>query len=277
MSIQRAVANLTSSWRRRALHRQFRRAESTVGEVREIAPTGDDPALAEFDAAFRLRIAEKWNAPQHAAFLRNDLNHVRRYVLSLSWVPEGEGVLLDPASGAGHFVEILRRSRGYAVVTPERFNLEKDPAPFPDASFDGVLLMEVLEHFASDPMFALVEINRLLKPGGFLLLTTPNVASWAALHKLIAHESPYLFGIFTRQGDTDRHNREYSVAEVGRLMAAAGFRVDRLEGLGAYPVHDALPAIPGVPPADRGDTIFCLGRKAGPVVDRYPVWLYSSW
>ncbi len=33
--------------------------------------------------------------------------------------------------------------------------------------------MEVLEHFTADPMFALAELNRVLKPGGFLLLTTP--------------------------------------------------------------------------------------------------------
>lgn len=236
-----------------------------------------DPELEGLIAVFRERVLARWTAPEHAAFLKSDLNHVRRYGLSLSWIPQGEGTLLDPASGAGHFTDILRTRRNYVVETPGYFNLEKDPAPYPNATFDGVILMEVLEHFTCDPMFALAELNRVLKPGGFLFLTTPNLASWCALHNLINHETPYLYGIFLRHGNTDRHNREYTVREVGKLVTAAGFAVERLAGVAAYPAHDALPPIAGVDPHDRGDTTFCLARKAGPVVDRYPSWLYASW
>jgi 2-polyprenyl-3-methyl-5-hydroxy-6-metoxy-1,4-benzoquinol methylase len=137
--------------------------------------------------------------------------------------------------------------------------------------------MEVLEHFTADPMYALAELNRVLKPGGFLFLTTPNLASWGALHRLIHYDSPYLYGVFTRHGNTDRHNREYTVEEVGRLVTAAGFRVTRLEGVAAYPSQDAYPPIAGIPADHRGDTVFCLGRKEGPVRDRFPDWLYAAW
>jgi SAM-dependent methyltransferase len=226
---------------------------------------------------FRQEIEETWSDPEHHAFLINDLNHIRRYALSLSWIPEEGGTLLDPASGARHFTRVCSRLGRWAIETPAYFNLEKTPVPYPDETFDGVLLMEVLEHFTGDPMYALGELNRVTKPGGFLLLTTPNLASWGALERLIHLESPYLYGVFTRQGSTDRHNREYTVAEVGRLAAAAGYRVERLEGLAAYPSQDVYQPIPGIPTDHRGDTVFCLGRKEGPLRDRFPDWLYTTW
>lgn len=264
-----------------SLHRRFRQREREEEQEPAVAslPLQPllDPDVERLVEVFRQRVRERWSSPVHRAFLENDLNHVRRYALSLSWIPQGEGLILDPASGAGHFCDVLREERGYTLEMPRYFNLEKEAAPYPDATFDGVLLMEVLEHFTADPMFALAELSRVLKPGGFLLLTTPNLASWVALHNLINHASPYLYGVFIRQGDTDRHNREYTVDEVGKLVTAAGFGVERLAGIPAYPSHDHLPAIPGVDPRDRGDTTFCLCRKEGPVVDRYPDWLYTSW
>ena len=44
---------------------------------------------------------------------------------------------------------------------------------FPDNSFDFVLLMEVIEHF-DDPIAALREIYRVLKPGGKVFISFPN-------------------------------------------------------------------------------------------------------
>ncbi len=44
---------------------------------------------------------------------------------------------------------------------------------FPDGSFDGVVTVEVLEHVMQDEKF-LSEVYRVLKPGGFFLMTTPN-------------------------------------------------------------------------------------------------------
>ena len=44
--------------------------------------------------------------------------------------------------------------------------------PFIDATFDGVVLTEVLEHCV-DPKAAIAEVGRILKPGGLLLVTSP--------------------------------------------------------------------------------------------------------
>ena len=49
--------------------------------------------------------------------------------------------------------------------------------PFKDNIFDAVLLLEVLEHLLV-PELVLNEIHRVLRPGGELLLTTPNSYAW---------------------------------------------------------------------------------------------------
>ncbi len=56
--------------------------------------------------------------------------------------------------------------------------------PRPDASFDAIMCTEVLEH-VPDPVAALTELNRLLKPGGHLLITAPFAS--------LTHFAPYHF------------------------------------------------------------------------------------
>lgn len=54
-----------------------------------------------------------------------------------------------------------------------------EAARFPDASFDAVTLIEIIEHL-HDSRSLLSECRRILKPGGILLISTPNAASWTA-------------------------------------------------------------------------------------------------
>ena len=54
--------------------------------------------------------------------------------------------------------------------------------PEPDASFDAILCTEVLEHIP-EPITALIELHRLLKPGGELILTAPFAS--------LTHFAPY--------------------------------------------------------------------------------------
>ncbi|VVB87094.1 Ubiquinone biosynthesis O-methyltransferase [uncultured archaeon] len=63
--------------------------------------------------------------------------------------------------------------------------------PFKNESFDTVLATEVLEH-VSEPSSAFKEINRILKKGGVLILTTPQ--SWGL------HETPHDYFRYTRYG-----------------------------------------------------------------------------
>jgi SAM-dependent methyltransferase len=277
--------NLVSPWtdlacsvQRRLSARWRKHPESTSPTTVSEPLPAPDPFAAAVHAYLYQRIRERYVKEDEASkYLANDINHMRRFVTSLKWIPEHAGRVIDPAAGNGLFPALVGHFRNCELEIPNFFNLEKEPAPYPDATFDGVILMEVLEHFTVDPMYAMAEFNRILKPEGFLFLTTPNLASWVSLQNLINHHTPYIYGLFERKPCADRHNREYTWLEVGRLAEAAGFRVEQLEAITVYSAHDVVGPIRGIHPDNRGDTTFLLARKDGSVRDRYPDWLYANW
>ncbi|MGO9010164.1 MAG: glycosyltransferase [Bryobacteraceae bacterium] len=168
----------------------------------------------------------------------------------------------------------------------DHFDAEKDPFPYPDDHFSTVLCCELIEHLFADPMHLMCEVNRILKPGGRLVLTTPNIAGLRAVAAILLGYHPGFFHSYLRPnegGESDaRHNREYTPREIHQLLVNSGFEVDRLETgefrdlphpefrwvvhlLDRYRLDTAL----------RGDGIYAVGRKTGAVRERYPAWLYT--
>lgn len=167
------------------------------------------------------------------------------------------------------------------------FDAEKDIYPYEDASFNTVLCCELIEHLFADPMHMMSEINRILKPGGHLVLTTPNIGSLRSVSAILLGYHPSFFPAYIRPRKDDeeaeaRHNREYVPMEIQHLLTDSGFDMVRLETgefldephpefgwvthlLKRYNLSHDL----------RGDGIYAVARKAGPVKNRWPAWLYS--
>ena len=171
--------------------------------------------------------------------------------------------------------------------TLELFDAEKDRFPYDDGYFSTVLCCELVEHLTEDPMHMMAEINRILRPGGRLVLTTPNIGSLRAIAAILAGYHPGFFPAYIRprvEGEEPeaRHNREYTAREIVLLFYYAGFEITLLE-TGPFrnepkPEHEWVKHLLDryEQPADlRGDGIYAVGRKAGPVRERYPAWLYQ--
>ncbi len=167
------------------------------------------------------------------------------------------------------------------------FDAEKDAFPYSDGYFSTVLCCELIEHLVSDPMHMISEVNRILKPGGYFVLTTPNIGSLRAISAILQGYHPGFFPAYIRPAapgeETDaRHNREYTPREVLRLLIDGGFENTRLE-TGPFrdapkPEHEWVLHLLEQYELSRdlrGDGIYALGRKIGPVRERYPTWLYS--
>lgn len=114
--------------------------------------------------------------------------------------------------------------------------------PFPGESFDAAICTEVLEHLF-DPLGALAEIRRVLRPGGTVVVTVPNVANWRYRTDLA------LFGRFNPRADSlsptepwrDPHLRFFTQAALGRMIARTGLEPVGLGG------HSELGLLQGVP------------------------------
>ena len=160
------------------------------------------------------------------------------------------------------------------------FNVERDPFPWPDNHFRVALCCEIIEHLQSDPLHMLWEINRTLAPGGFLLLTTPNIVSARSIEGLLVGCAPYLLAQYSRKTPSDQHNREYAPQEVGVALAAAGFTVVDLETedvwMRSNPAIIELLKEVNLSTDNRGDNIFALARKTSAPIERYPKDLYSD-
>lgn len=98
-----------------------------------------------------------------------------------------------------------------------------DDLPFSENSFDTVLLIQVLEH-VEEPGIVLSEIQRVLKPGGKLIIAVPFIYP--------EHESPRDFYRYTRYG------LFYLTSKVGldalSLYPVAGFGVTYIYMLSHY-------------------------------------------
>ena len=148
------------------------------------------------------------------------------------------------------------------------------------STVDVVLAAEIIEHLPTDPQQLLVEANRLLRPGGLIIVTTPNVVSWASIARALDHRHPFNYPLYDRHRTMDRHHLEFSPD----LLAAA------LRGAGFDLVELATPDVWEPPPSDvvstlcelgfdnglRGDCLIAVGLKVSDIVDRTPPALYTG-
>ncbi|MFI2348100.1 class I SAM-dependent methyltransferase [Streptomyces sp. NPDC019443] len=107
--------------------------------------------------------------------------------------------------------------------------------PFASGSADAVLFSEVVEHLV-DPDSALDELHRVLRPGGHLMLSTPNLAAWYNRGLLLAGVQPVFSEVSLRRihgrpgSQVVGHLRLYTARALREFVAASGFEVVTVAG-----------------------------------------------
>jgi len=170
----------------------------------------------------------------------------------------GEVVGVDAAEEALALAEEERARRGLANVRFVRADVA-DLAPVPDAAFDAVAAIDLVEH-VDDPTLAamLAECRRVLVPGGRLAVYTPERAHY--VERMKAHD--FLIPQFPQ------HIAVRRAGAYEALLAEAGFRVELSTwSVSPFPlvrlVERALAPLPLVGPTFRYRALI-RARKPGP-------------
>lgn len=233
----------------------------------------------------------------------------KRFLYTLQMIPSGTGQLLEIGSSPYFASLLLRRFTKYqltytnyfgptfsaqdeqAIITAQgeriafpfhNINVETEPLPFAEDHFDIVLLCEVLEHFTNDPLYALLNIKRVLKPGGYLILSTPNVARLANVARILAGQN--IYDPYSGYGPYGRHNREYNLDDLNKLLTHAGFTIEQQYTSDVHPnrSHHAFDLAEFIHLVkfrqnDLGQYIFIRAKNDSLATPKKPNWLYRNY
>lgn len=182
----------------------------------------------------------------------------RRLEFLLASMPPAPAHVLDVGCAGGYVSVLLQRS-GYEVTGIELNEamaaqarergvrvLEHDleePAPLADGAVDGVHACEIIEHLFDTEGF-LVDMARVLRPGGVLVVSTPNLNSLANRWRVLVGSALPMWGA----SPNDRHGghiRVFNRATLEGLLRRTGFDPVQAVGVnqGRASALDTMPTL----------------------------------
>jgi dolichol-phosphate mannosyltransferase len=215
--------------------------------------------LKTFGAMWKLRnsiASADYDARAYASIVPLQRYWQRRRYRVITTMAAGAQRILDVGCGSSRIIGSTRmvgldivlaklryaRRYGNPLVHGSIFEL-----PFKDSAFDCVICSEVIEHVAADER-VFSELERVLEPGGRLVLGTPDYDRW----RWRAME--WLYGRLAPGGYADEHITHYSRTNLAAFLEARGFTIDAVEYVGG------------------SEMVFCLRKAAGiPALTPLPV------
>ena len=160
--------------------------------------------------------------------------HRSRHQIAVNWA-RGSGRILDAGCGSSLIIQSLNhavgmdfnlgklrflRRYGMPLVRGSAFAL-----PFADESFDCVMSQEVIEHLPYDEVI-FNEMSRVLKPGGLVILGTPDYATW------VWRTIEPIYGFLMPGGYKDEHITHFTRESLTEVMVRHGFAVEAVAYVG---------------------------------------------
>jgi len=234
------------------------RAVTCVTEAiqgRDVSSLADhSPELATFDWTSYLRCSIARMAHIAAALRRRGISGGRlldygSYFGNFSVMFASAGFRVDAIDSYrryGSAFEPVRELMRKSGVTLHDFDdAGRDLRGLQDGSYDVVLCLGVIEHIPHTPRLLLQSLRRMLKPGGCLVIDTPNHAYIYHRQKLGRGESvmAHIAAQFNAEPPFEGHHREYTAPEMAWMLAQSGQRDITIEMFN-YSVY-ALPVLTG--------------------------------
>lgn len=180
-----------------------------------------------------------------------------RKVLEIAAKLGGER-LLDIGCGDGSFTvllkEALKAKEVFGIeIAPEvigvlekkgikayRLDIDEQAFPFADDYFDVVYCGEIIEHLFN-PDHLLKEVQRILKPGGKCIITTPNLAGWSNRLALLLGYQPFATSVSPEHEGAGKlmlkgnegqwgHIRVFTTRALKELLKIHNYKIIRLTG-----------------------------------------------
>jgi 2-polyprenyl-3-methyl-5-hydroxy-6-metoxy-1,4-benzoquinol methylase len=208
--------------------------------------THQDSGLVDDEAAYlafhRIRFRETLDRVAAAVPVGARVLDVGGQFLHLALALRELGYVVDAADIGPYGADSRLRARAGAGLAVHRIQSLAE-LEFPDATFNAVLLLEILEHLAQNPRPLWVELRRVLRPGGRVIVTTPNLyrvgggggAALQAWRLLTARGSgPMVEEVISLQTGA-HHWKEYGRRELRRYFSLLGWRIERMESFNYLP------------------------------------------
>ena len=167
-------------------------------------------------------------------FVSQNSGREKSFEISLEMIEKyvpAKGRVLDVGTAGGAFLHVAIR-RGWEVAGCEpnkwlcqwagkNYGIQITPGTifelnYGDGSFDLITLWDVLEH-TPDPRKVLMECNRLLKPGGLLIVNLPDIGSWIA--RLMGRKWLFLLSV---------HLYYFNKKTAVRMLDETGFQLEKI-------------------------------------------------
>lgn len=167
-----------------------------------------------------------------------------RYLSDLSFVKKyhHEGPILEIGGAPFHFTYILQK-HGFKVtsldIEPMRFqpfvekfnlntvkcNVEIDNLPTAENTAETVIFFEIFEHLRINPIETLAKITKCIKPGGLIMLQTPNLYYSRRLYNFMlgkGFDNPYNEWFKLEKLGHMGHTRVYTSGQIKQFLSKTG-------------------------------------------------------